>query len=99
MSQPLSRKSAASQSSKFEVRRHFGLRAKILGRLHQSDAEQLLPEAIDRHPRRQRLIGRHQPAGETQAIRRRVGAERRASLPARRPTVRRRAGCRARDRA
>ncbi len=63
----------------------FPLRPEVFGRLDESDAEKLLPESIDRHSCRQRMIRHHQPPGQTQAIVRVLARHRRQRL--RRPRL------------
>ena len=46
----------------------FALRAEIFAGLDDADAEQHLPEAIDRDPRGQRVLRVNEPAGERQPI-------------------------------
>ena len=52
---------------------HFAVDAEILGRLHQPRAEDLLPEAVHRHPRGERMLRPQQPVGETEPVPRQVG--------------------------
>ena len=46
--------------------------AEILQGFHKTGSEKLLPSAIDRHPRGQRLVRGEEPLGQSQAIARRV---------------------------
>src|SRR5262249_32535982 len=55
----------------------FALGAEILSRLDQTGAEQLLPEAIGGHASGQRMLTRHQPAGEAEAVAWSIGGQRR----------------------
>src|SRR4051794_33444818 len=53
------------------------LAAKILGGFHDARAEDLLPEAIDRHTRRQRMPRSNEPLGKAQPISRSIRRQRR----------------------
>ena len=75
-SQPDSRNSTASQSSSSGCDGSSPVTPKSLGRPHEARAEHLLPEAIDRHARRQRMLGPQQPLGEAEPV---LAAARRAS--------------------
>ena len=55
----------------------FALHAEVLRRLHQADAEVLLPEAIHRHARGQRMFGTDEPLRKPEPIRRRIRRQRR----------------------
>ncbi len=46
----------------------LSLYAKIFGGLHNADAEELLPETIHDHARRERLIFGYEPFGQGEAI-------------------------------
>ena len=59
----------------FRIFRPRRLAAEILGRLHEPDAEERLPEPVDRHPRQQRMVRIDEPAGEAQPVLRLVGRE------------------------
>ena len=50
------------------MRRRFALRAEILRSLHQPVAEEHLPEAIDRHASRQRILRADKPASQSQPV-------------------------------
>ena len=52
--------------------RQRALRAKILLRLDDANAEELRPEAIDGHSSGERIVGADQPPRQTKAVRRRV---------------------------
>ena len=68
VSQPTRIYSVASQSSNSGCERRFALHAEILAGLDEPDAEQLFPEAIDRHSRRERVVGADEPVRERQAV-------------------------------
>ncbi len=55
----------------------LALGAEILGRLDDARAEDLEPEAVDRHPGRQGVVGGDQPLGQAQAVDRRARGKRR----------------------
>jgi hypothetical protein len=57
--------------------RAFSLHAEILRRFDDPDAEELLPVAVDRHPRRQRMLRREKPSRQGKPVRFRIGRERR----------------------
>ena len=40
--------------------------AEIIDRPHDPDPEQMMPQAIDDHPRRQQMVGMCEPSGELQ---------------------------------
>ena len=71
-SQPLRTNSVASQSSNSGCDGMLALHAEILRRLHQARAEVLLPEAIHRHARGERMLRINQPLREAQPVGRRV---------------------------
>ncbi len=50
------------------MRRPLALRAEVLDRLHQARAEEHLPEPVDRHARRQRIVRVDEPAGEAEPV-------------------------------
>ena len=50
----------------FGVARRLALRAEVVARLHQADAEELLPEPVDRDAGRQRVLGRHEPVRQVE---------------------------------
>lgn len=50
----------------FRVRGGQSLKSKVIGSPDQSRSKQKLPELIDDHPRRQRVLIRNQPTGEIQ---------------------------------
>ena len=81
------------------MRRRGPLRAKILGRLHDSLAEHQHPQPIDEHPGHQRIIAIDEPLGQIQAIRPAVcrppAAARRSERRASRYRPSRHANCRA----
>ena len=58
------------------MRRGFALRAELLGRFDDADAEQLLPQAIDGHARGERIVGVDEPIGQAEAIELRAAASR-----------------------
>ena len=76
MSQPMRMNSAASQSSNSGAR-PLALHAEVLGRFHHPDAEELLPEAVHRDARGQRILGRDEPLRQGEPVRGRAGRQRR----------------------
>ena len=68
----------------FRMRRRLGLHAQIVGRLHQSDAEVMLPQSIDDNARRERILRAHEPSRQAQPISRRIGRQTEATRPAHR---------------
>jgi hypothetical protein len=60
--------SAASQSSSSRCSGDLALHAEIFRRFDQAHAEKRLPEAIHRHPRRQRIVTAHDPLREAESI-------------------------------
>ena len=50
------------------MRGRLALYAKVLRRLHQADPEKCLPSPVHRHPRRQRILRRNQPACEVEPV-------------------------------
>ena len=59
------------------VRRRLALDAEVLGRLDQARAEMVLPDPVDGHAGRQRVVGTSQPARQAEAVARRAGGQRR----------------------
>ena len=59
------------------MRRRRPLRPEILGRLHNPRPENLLPEPVDRHPRRQRIRRIHHPLRQPQPVPRQARIHRR----------------------
>ncbi len=55
----------------------LALRAEVLGRLDDPRPEDLEPEPVDRHARRQRVVRLDQPSGQSQPVERRAGRQRR----------------------
>ena len=48
------------------VRRQFADVAEVVDRADQAGAEQMMPDAVDHHPRRQRIVGAGDPLGQFQ---------------------------------
>ena len=83
-SQPPSTNSRASQSSNSGWDGNSPWIAEVFGRLDEADAEVTLPDAIHRDAGRQGVLGRHQPAGQTEAVVPCIGGHRAADSRARR---------------
>ena len=50
------------------VAREIALRAEVRAGFHQARAEELLPHAVNRHARGERMLTADQPVGEIQAV-------------------------------
>ena len=52
----------------FGVHRQLALRAEVRAGFYEAHAEELLPNAVDRHARGERVLAVHQPIGEIETI-------------------------------
>ena len=64
--QPLRMNSRGQIIEQFGMRRRLAADAEVVGRLHQPAAEVILPDAIDHHAGRQRIVGAREPLGQFQ---------------------------------
>ena len=67
MLQPRCMNSVASQSSNSGMRGAVALRAEIIAGENDAAPEDFLPDAVHRDARRQRMVGRDQPVGQSEA--------------------------------
>ena len=67
MLQPLLEQLAGQPIEQLRMARRLAQAAEVAAAIHQAAAEVILPEAIDHHARRQRIVGRGQPVGQRRA--------------------------------